>query len=428
MKIKAILKLTIKDIRKKHIKLLGIVLLNAFSIILVSCAIYFMDAYKLSRNNSDRLLTYGNENTFYMTVDEIEYNIDNRTKIYDYLNESKDIVVMSYNEMMVGDNWSDTEWSDVEKLIQRQKEVYEKIGSKSGRGLNIQSATMEVFFTQNIELYKGEKPDEISEFPQECHYLLYLGYEYRDVPLGTEYYIHRGMDIGNDENTAIVAGILSEGQELYNRSGLHTAMGNADESTHVFDAEILYIPTENNEWFEKFLWGEYLVVFKDGVDISEFVKKSNEELKDYNCKISVKNISDIFDDNDMQNAVFINLILELSIMAVLSSIIISSSIMILEIYKNKKRYGIFYANGINSMDIIKTIFIENILVLLLGALGAVAITYSQGTDIFADVCFMRYSLIKVFIFFIGIAIISTIAPAIYISKAETKQLIGGESV
>ena len=72
MKIKAILKLTIKDIRKKHIKLLGIVLLNAFSIILVSCAIYFMDAYKLSRNNSDRLLTYGNENTFYMTVDEIE--------------------------------------------------------------------------------------------------------------------------------------------------------------------------------------------------------------------------------------------------------------------------------------------------------------------------------------------------------------------
>lgn len=102
--------------------------------------------------------------------------------------------------------------------------------------------------------------------------------------------------------------------------------------------------------------------------------------------------------------------------------------MILEIYKNKKRYGIFYANGINSMDIIKTIFIENILVLLLGALGAVAITYSQGTDIFADVCFMRYSLIKVFIFFIGIAIISTIAPAIYISKAETKQLIGGESV
>ena len=122
----------------------------------------------------------------------------------------------------------------------------------------------------NLELSEGTYPKELRESNTEeniCY--IYLGWDYRDVPLGTEF------TFGDCQ--AVVAGICKKNSKLFNFTALswrETAMG------YEFDVDDLVLAV----WPDSNVSANAIISFEDGIDIQAEKEKILELAQEYNAK------------------------------------------------------------------------------------------------------------------------------------------------
>lgn len=404
----AILEISWRGISRKLGRILGIVLLNAIVVIMMGAILFYNDSYHYDEYKSDNFLVNGNDNTYCVSAREFF----NTSFLYG-INE------IEYFEN-VDSNGGLCDWRGTEELKKENDRIYKEMGYEIiDSGLSIleisNKESLEMF---NIKFKEKLSDEELEKITESCKneriMYLYLGSKYQGIEAGTV------IENVFENADAVIVGRFAENQEILLSSCIVGSMGNVSRSFQSMDEEIFFAPQD----------GEYCECYftlKPGVDFKEVKEKIEKKMQtEYGDTAIVCTVSDLFEEKGDNNAKFIGIMRGLLIIITFSSILISSCIMILDIQKNQKMYGIMSANGFTTADIIKSILIENGVVMLLSMLGALIITYTQVGNIFENTVFVSMTSVKLALFCLLLITISTVAPAIYISKMDTKKMIEGE--
>ena len=314
-------------------------------------------------------------------------------------------------------------WENVEELKDKQRElykdnVYSEYLEMGGIGISYFS-DINSFKMYNIKLKEGKTPDNYED--EEGIIYLYLGSEYKDIKIGSKYKI-------NDQFEAVVAGIFEKGQNVINTFGFSGSVDLGNENiVYNLDSHIVAVLNSiDNKNYE--YYGKCLLTLNEDYDYEIATKKIRSICEENGIIVRFISVSEAFDELDKNNGLFINLLEELMIVVTLSSILISSCIMILDIKKNQKMYGIMCANGSTTIDIVKSILLENETIMILSMLLALLITITQDKTIICNDVFLKMTLLKIGVFCIMLFLIASIAPIIYICRMDTKKMIEGEVV
>lgn len=402
----AILEISWRGISRKLGSILGIVLLNAIVVIMMGAMLFYNDSYYYDEYKSDNFFVNGNDNTYCVTareffdttflyeIDEIEYFENVSTEALYY-------------------------WDGVEELEKENNRIYKEVGYETMDGLSMceisNKESLEMF---NIKFKEKLSDEELEKITESCKneriMYLFLGSKYQGIKVGTVIEnVFKNAD-------AVIVGQFAENQEILISSSIVGSIGGMSEIFKSIDEEIFLAPQDG-------IYSEYYFTLKQGANFGEVKEKIEKKMQsEYGDTAIVCTVSDLFEEKGDNNAKFIGIIQGLLIIVTFSSILISSCIMILDIQKNQKMYGIMSANGFTTADIIKSILIENGVVMLLSMLGALIITYTQVGNIFENTVFVSMTSVKLALFCLLLITISTVAPAIYISKMDTKKMIEGE--
>lgn len=399
----AILEISWRGMSRKILKILSVIVLNAAAIILVGAVIYMNDDYNYDRYRSNEILKEGNDRTYYIQTNDL-------CEIKD-LSDIEEIGYANFFE--TGCYY---EFDELEDLKNQQSEIYNESGHTRVwgiPGIEIYSCTsVDIFNIYNIKMTREISIESINS-EKELIYL-YLGSKYKDIEIGTKYKI-------SDECDAIIAGIMEENQKIVSIGRITDKVGEFNEIILSLDEVILGVFEE-----EYFLYSAFTL--KEGLDYETVKEKIRTTFYEKGYQCTVASISEMFDAKDEANGMFVGILRGIMTIIIFSSILISSCIMILDIQKNQKMYGIMSANGFTTSDIIKAIVLENALIMILSIVAAVFITLTQTNTIFGNDVFIRMTSPKLLIFCIALMIIASVAPAIYISRMDTKKMIQGEAV
>lgn len=402
----AILEISWRGISRKLGSILGIVLLNAIVVIMMGAMLFYNDSYYYDEYKSDNFFVNGNDNTYCVTAREFF----DTTFLYE-------IDEIEYFENVSTEALYD--WDGVEELEKENNRIYKEVGYETMDGLSMceisNKESLEMF---NIKFKEKLSDEELEKITESCKneriMYLFLGSKYQGIKVGTVIEnVFKNAD-------AVIVGQFAENQEILISSSIVGSIGDMSEIFKSIDEEIFLAPQDGE-------YSEYYFTLKQGANFGEVKEKIEKKMQsEYGDTAIVCTVSDLFEEKGDNNAKFIGIIQGLLIIVTFSSILISSCIMILDIQKNQKMYGIMSANGFTTADIIKSILIENGVVMLLSMLGALIITYTQVGNIFENTVFVSMTSVKLALFCLLLITISTVAPAIYISKMDTKKMIEGE--
>ncbi len=402
----AILEISWRGISRKLGSILGIVLLNAIVVIMMGAMLFYNDSYYYDEYKSDNFFVNGNDNTYCVTAREFF----DTTFLYE-------IDEIEYFENVSTEALYD--WDGAEELEKENNRIYKEVGYETMDGLSMceisNKESLEMF---NIKFKEKLSEEELEKIKESCKneriMYLFLGSKYQGIKVGTVIEnVFKNAD-------AVIVGQFAENQEILISSSIVGSIGDMSEIFKSIDEEIFLAPQDGE-------YSEYYFTLKQGANFGEVKEKIEKKRQsEYGDTAIVCTVSDLFEEKGDNNAKFIGIIQGLLIIVTFSSILISSCIMILDIQKNQKMYGIMSANGFTTADIIKSILIENGVVMLLSMLGALIITYTQVGNIFENTVFVSMTSVKLALFCLLLITISTVAPAIYISKMDTKKMIEGE--
>lgn len=402
----AILEISWRGISRKLGSILGIVLLNAIVVIMMGAMLFYNDSYYYDEYKSDNFFVNGNDNTYCVTAREFF----DTTFLYE-------IDEIEYFENVSTEALYD--WDGAEELEKENNRIYKEVGYETMDGLSMceisNKESLEMF---NIKFKEKLSDEELEKITESCKneriMYLFLGSKYQGIKVGTVIEnVFKNAD-------AVIVGQFAENQEILISSSIVGSIGDMSEIFKSIDEEIFLAPQDGE-------YSEYYFTLKQGANFGEVKEKIEKKMQsEYGDTAIVCTVSDLFEEKGDNNAKFIGIIQGLLIIVTFSSILISSCIMILDIQKNQKMYGIMSANGFTTADIIKSILIENGVVMLLSMLGALIITYTQVGNIFENTVFVSMTSVKLALFCLLLITISTVAPAIYISKMDTKKMIEGE--
>lgn len=402
----AIFEIAWRGMSRKILKILSVIVLNAFAIVLVGAVIFMNDNYNYDRYRSNSILKNGNDETYFILIngegefvtEEAFYGIEE----IEYINTVYD-----------GGGF---EWNEIEELKKQQQEIYKEKGYIIYGGyLNLyELSNMDALNMYNIEFKEKLDIEDINE----STVYLYIGSKYKGIEVGTKYNV-------TDHYDAVVAGIFKENQNIVIDNNLAGSIGDMEEAAvKSLDEQIVAIFPMRESIYPM----NAIVTLKAGADYETAKEKIIAAIEKCGSSCVIATVSETLDEKDEANGMFVGILRGIMTIIIFSSILISSCIMILDIQKNQKMYGIMSANGFTTSDIIKAIVLENALIMILSIVAAVFITLTQTNTIFGNDVFIRMTIPKLLIFCIALMIIASVAPAIYISRMDTKKMIQGEAV
>lgn len=407
----AIFEIALRGVERKKLKILSIIILNAIAIIMIGGILYIKDTNTRSEYLTNNILSNGNENTYVMFIygkmDSkmlTECNIKNidcaKSDIGGWEMEGVDELVNLQGEIKSNDNNKQTE--DFGNYLDNTKRILEVTSIQ-----NIESLELYNLKLQDGKYYsKQEAKDKTVYF--------YLGSKYKNIKAGTSYKMADG-------NTAVVAGIFEENQYIIDADGFQGSV--SDMLANIDDKILGFENIDDNN-----LYGRYLVTFNDNMTSKAAIENMKAIAIENNISISACTVKDAFEEIYHKENITLGAFRELVVIVLVSVFFISSCVMILDIQKNQKSYGILCANGASIRNIKEAIILENCIVILLSIAGAVLLTLTQDKTIFRDKIFWEMTFGKIIIFCILLLVITSALPIIFISKMDIKKMLQGDAV
>lgn len=396
------------------------VILCTVSIVLFSIAIYMYEDSKYGERKADELLAEGVNNTGEMSVVS-DYSSDKINKLRIELYNIEGITSVGENPTL------ESVLSNMNELHDIQSKYTDMKGCESGciKGVFINNTSLRCC---NISLYSGELLEELNQ-DEDCYYL-YLGYNLKEVPLGTEYTIPFAENGEMKKAKVIVKGILSKNTEYINSNVItNTNAIISDECSIQMDNYAIVV--SNHYYANTFM---YLVDSK--YDIEQIDEQIDLIAKKNGLKVNLAHVSEIFKEKKESSRKLLKTILQLLVISTIVSITIMICMQVLLILNNLSEYGILCANGYRIKDISYMLLIENLIKTAIAYFMAIYLSakiilysfsnYSDVQYVFYDI-FYNYVIIKVGVISALIAIASSIIPILVLRKYKVVNLIGGNN-
>ncbi len=242
---------------------------------------------------------------------------------------------------------------DIQKKY-KNKDVYES--ADSGEKIEILDCIAiknDVFNMYNIEFFKGEYKQKNDD----CVYI-YLGYEFRNIPVGTEYVNGKGIKYK-------VAGIIRENtyivDDYYYKLGVYP-----DTSTISLDSKVLFSGNIENVASEMF------IKVADGYDFYEVADNIVKELKNDGVIVTCDKLTDVVEYNTQGMDDFINEMIRLASIIMIVTLIIQIAIQFVVTMKNNYTYAVLLCNGFVMKDIVMICVVDAIIKIII----SISVTYA----------------------------------------------------
>ncbi len=399
MSLKEIIKFTMEQFVKKFYKQLCIGCLLVVSMLAFG-AMFYMD-YKIYgiRNDTDKVLATGISDKGLVFLHDDNEELKDEIRALDsvkYLGGySTGVGILDWCEELreiKERNWYNTD---------NEEYVLEGIDAAT----TIMKDTMAFM---NLKFASGGVVSE--EEREEDVYYVYLGSDYKDIEVGSRYYMEAW------DADMVIAGILEEGQMFLNEYLL-------DSVEDVGDA--LY-PTDCMIFYETMADYEYPLMFqtKEGYTLEEAMEDIRAVCKKYGCEHHTISLDEVLTENENRFEDMFRIIKEMMAILALTIIVIQTCVCVSDFIANKRYYGILYANGMNNKDLIKVLVMQNLLLFVLCGIISVA----TGVLLFQNMVILDESILgyvigKTGIVTLGILCATIVIPIIYITRNRTADLI-----
>lgn len=408
------------------------IILCTVSIVLFSIAIYMYEDSKYGERKTDELLAEGVNHTGEMSVasgynNEMSVSLDYTS---DKINKLRIELFNIDGITSVGENPTlEPVLSNMNELHEIQSKYTDMKGCDSGciKGVFVNNTSLRCC---NISLYSGELLEELNQ-DKDCYYL-YLGYNLKEVPLGTQYTIPFAENGEKKEAKVIVKGILSKNTEYINSNVITNTNTNtiiSDECSIHMDN---YIMVVNNHYYSN----TFMYSVDSLYDIEQIDEQIDSIAKRNGLKVNLAHVSEIFKEKKESSHKLLKTILQLLSISTIVSITIMICMQVLLILNNLSEYGILCANGYRIKDISYMLLIENFIKTAIAYFVAVYLsakiilysfsTYADVQYVFYDI-FYNHVIIKVGVISVLIAIVSSIIPVFVLRKYKVVNLIGGNN-
>lgn len=416
------LTILIDSILRRFKSVLCTIVLCTVSIVLVYFAVYIYKDSIYCKENADKLLRGGISNTGLMSSIDGIFN--------DKLDEFRsELYSLEEIEGLGSTQPPGVGFFGMEDIYRVQSKYIDmdKIAMDESKDfmycLNIENTMVN---TLNLELHSGELISDINQ-PDNSTYI-YLGYNLREIPIGTEYNI--STKNGEIKDKIIVKGILKKDSRLINTEMFGSTEGFYSESCYT-QLDNVVMAVSNSSFSD--LWA---FRYSENTNFKTVKEKIEKVADKYGIDVMVGNLESIIKEKETSTQELNKTIVDLLVIALLVSIMIMVCMQIMLILNNLSEYGVLCANGYSIKEICLMLIIENaiktIISFILGTfLSWKLIFYAfAGIDdmlpVFNDI-FFRYSILNVGLCSLGIIVIVSIIPVWIMSKYKVVDLIGGNN-
>ncbi len=260
--------------------------------------------------------------------------------------------------------------------------------------------------------------------------LLYLGSDYANIPVGRTYKVGEGKEW---EYTVYIAGILEEGtnllsEEIYSDDSIVDA-----RYVEAMDNKILAV---NIGVFSARL--TYTV--NDGYTVKETESKLRSLGEKHGLKLRFGVLEDILDEKEQQHSYIFDTLRKMLIAITVTAFFLLLCTQFAEMLDDMTYFGIFYASGASTRDLIAILLGENLLKVLVSYILAIigvyfAIRhersiYQPGVENWekAMEIYYKQTLAPVFLIGVVLALLATCIPIMWFEKKSPTELIQGYKV
>ena len=283
---------------------------------------------------------------------------------------------------------------------------------------------LEAFRLSRIKCLEGGL--DISQKIDNCSYIL-LGYNYKDIPVGTVFEIKSGQGEGYRYK---VAGVIEKDEGIINTTAIFSNLGGIQFMYDIPINNMVVLLYEGENIYSSF---NNLFLVSDGFSYEDAERKIKEISDIKGIPVSVQGLRDRVDYimSDADSIVTIIYKITILLLSTSSIILITSQILMMTMRKNE--LGIWISNGISKKWVLTIVFFETLLKMLcsnlLAGILSFALIRSRG---FSEAVIYQYrnvlfcipglvSLAVCLIVSVGIVFI----PKYYLKNKSVSQLILG---
>lgn len=273
----------------------------------------------------------------------------------------------------------------------------------------------------DLSLSAGQSPDQVINNQE--YTLLYLGSEY-----GKYYDVGTILKNEQDKNLDkyIVAGIFEPGNKIAT-ADMNLINKFTISSTYPLDYAVIEV---SQHWDNPFT---YFSV-KEGYTFEDAEDAIIQWAKEESISVTISNIDALLTSVEQSLKPINRYMEQIIIVVVLSICIILTCFQSMNILMRQSEYGILYANGVTTRDVVFMILFENSLKFLVSSIImfpiALHISKTRFLASYGDSYIIRRILLtsvcpKLLFLVLGMIMVSSIIPIYFIKKQDTVALIGG---
>ncbi len=272
----------------------------------------------------------------------------------------------------------------------------------------------------HFNLSEGKRPEEWDLAEDES--LIYLGVNFKDIPVGTKY------DCEFEQTTYVVGGILEKGtcwicDDVYIFESIRDTryVEKLDSMVVCIDPDLISLRCT------------YTV--KKGYSLEETEQKLLQLAEKHDEKIKLARLEDVIDENEYQYSYILNAIRAMTFLIMITALVILERTQFSEMISDTEYFGIFYANGATTRDLVLILVGENLLKVaaayLLAGIGGYFVLrstwqiFQPGIDNWRNVRTIYFGQAMLPAFLIGLLIVAlaTLKPILWMKKKSPVELI-----
>lgn len=284
--------------------------------------------------------------------------------------------------------------------------------------LQIVMMNSELFDMEKFDLIAGEKiqPDKSGR------YRLFLGYNFREIPVGTEF--------KDDYYQYEVAGIMKKGTYVMEPELLTWNLGGLKVAHKIrMDNMVLMLMPEKET-----LSVLNLFCVNDGYTYEDAVTAMEKVADEWGIIIDTGTLQDRLDYVFLENKKLESRINMIALIIGISVFMICVTIQLLNIYIKRNEMGIWLANGMTRKEIFEIIWLENFIKVMMGGVIAVIVEgilvrlmFMNNRYMVRTISSIMYGipLLKLVGFALLMVCIISVIPVMIIAKRQTTELVKG---
>lgn len=407
MALKIRLLLALDLIGKNIRKFFGEMIMLILCLFVLSVSVFMKVQGNYCRTSLDMVLTEGVSHVGIVSVDEY----DSEAARSFYQEAEKEEAIHSIGSMEVGA----TDIFPELAAVQGNHKTYIYGGSNDLECYYMRSDLLSLC---NVSLLDGAMIKDMSGY-DDYWFGLYLGYEYRDIPVGTKYTytLSNGIVV-----TYEVLGIFDKGSRFVNDKIFFPSM---------FSATKLYLDMD----YAVVMTAKTMTASQGLFSFTDY-KKAKAVLMNladkYGVTVQIANIEEQLKEGAREADNFQELLLRVFLLLAVSVIVCECSFQIVSIWRNSYQYGILVSMGSKMRDIISIVIVGEVIKYLLSFVLAAVLSFvfiryyftiaSDEIDILGEL--LIYNVFpKAFVAGIVIAIAGAIIPLIRLNRLSPVEML-----